>query len=104
MSSPALDFAPGRSTVLGGGIFPDRLTLWPLDDERYGLDATFQGPWACEDAEQAAAHLYAQDVAYALRQEADAGWTVRLGPINSLQVAEALGALIGSSSPAPLGP
>jgi hypothetical protein len=104
MSSPAPHFAPGCSTVLGGGIFPDRLTLWPLDDERYGLDARFQGPWACEDAEHAAAHLYAPDVDYALRQEADGGWTVRLGPMNSLQVAEALGALIGSRSPAPLGP
>lgn len=22
---------------------PDRLTIWPMDDSRYGLDASFQG-------------------------------------------------------------
>jgi hypothetical protein len=81
--------------VLGGGVFPDRLTLWPLDDERYGLDATFQGPWGCEDAELAAAQLHGQDMPHTLRQGDDGGWTVRVGPISSLQVARALGALIG---------
>ena len=25
------------------GPVPDRLTIWPVDDGRYGLDATFQG-------------------------------------------------------------
>ena len=100
MSSPTLDLAPSRSTVLGGGIFPDRLTLWPLDDGRYGLDATFLGPWACEDAEEAAAHLYSHDMPYALRQESGGGWTVRLGPISSVQVARALGAFVGSRSQA----
>jgi hypothetical protein len=100
MSSSALDFAPTRSTVVGGGIFPDRLTLWPLDHGRYGLDATFLGPWACEDAEEVAAHLYSHDMPYALREDAGGGWTVRLGPISSVQVARALGALIGSSSQA----
>ncbi|MCW3056318.1 MAG: hypothetical protein JWO21_287, partial [Solirubrobacterales bacterium] len=25
------------------GPVPDRLTIWPVDDGRYGLDATFHG-------------------------------------------------------------
>lgn len=25
------------------GPVPDRMTIWPVDDGRYGLDASFQG-------------------------------------------------------------
>ena len=33
-----MDDLPSRA-----GPVPDRLSIWPLDDGRYGLDATFQG-------------------------------------------------------------
>jgi uncharacterized protein YjbI with pentapeptide repeats len=32
------------------GPVPDRLTIWPMDDGRYGLDATFQGASGYERA------------------------------------------------------
>ena len=34
------------------GPVPDRLTIWPIDDGRYGLDATFQGQTGYERAQQ----------------------------------------------------
>lgn len=97
MTGSTLEQATTASTVLTGGVHPDRLTLWPLDDGRYGLDATFQGPWGCEDAEVAAARLCDHHMPPTLRPEPDGAWTVRLGPISSVQVARALGALVASA-------
>jgi hypothetical protein len=34
------------------GPVPDRMTIWPMDDGRYGLDATFQGASGYERAER----------------------------------------------------
>jgi len=71
-----------------------QLTLWPLDVNRYGLDATFRGHWGCEDAERQAARLRRCGMPAAIRQEPDGGWTVRLGPLHSLEVASALSSLV----------
>jgi hypothetical protein len=68
--------------------------LWPLDVGRYGLDLTFAGNWGCEDAEQEAARLRRRGMPNVIRQEADGGWTVRLGPLHSLDVARALTSLV----------
>lgn len=75
---------------------PERLTLWPLDEGRYGLDLSFGGSWGCEDAEQLALHLRARGLPHVLRPDPDGAWTVRLGPLSSLQVADALEAVVGS--------
>jgi hypothetical protein len=73
---------------------PDRLMLWPLDMGRYGLDVTFSGNWGCEDAERQAAQLRRRGIPNVIRQEPDGGWTVRLGPLHSLDVARALSSLV----------
>jgi hypothetical protein len=82
--------APTASRAIGQ---PSRLTLWPLEDGRYGLDAIFHGHWGCEDAEQHAGELGRRGIQSVIRPEADGGWTVRLGPLGSLDVARALGYL-----------
>ena len=86
-----------RSSANSAGSLsrPEHLKLWPLEAGRYGLDATFCGHWGCEDAEQHAARLARRGMASAIRPEADGGWTVRLGPLNSLEAARALTYLVG---------
>ena len=76
---------PSRRPVDGGpvpassqfpvkaGPVPDRLTIWPVDDGRYGLDATFQGASGYERAEYHQTELTRRDVPYSLRQELDGG-------------------------------
>lgn len=96
MSIPTPGLAPSHRAALGGGTPPDRLTLWPLDSGRYGLDAAFYGTWACEDAEQLAEQLRGDGMPLALRGESDGRWIVRMGPLSSLQVAQALAALAAS--------
>lgn len=73
---------------------PDRLMLWPLEVGRYGLDVTFSGSWGCEDAERQSAQLERRGIPSVIRPEADGGWTVRLGPLHSLDVARALSSLV----------
>ncbi len=91
---------PGRLTpacsagTTGPRAQPSRMKLWPLELGRYGLDVTFDGHWGCEDAERHAARLGERGMASAIRPEDEGGWTVRLGPLNSLQVARALSYLL----------
>ena len=69
------------------GPVPDRLTIWPVDDGRYGLDATFQR------ARQHQAELERAGVQHAFRQELDGSWTLRFGPLQASDVARALAAV-----------
>jgi hypothetical protein len=76
------------------GPVPDRLTIWPIDDGRYGLDATFQGETGYERAQRHRAQLDADQVPHTFRQELDGAWTLRFGPLPASDVAVALGAFV----------
>ena len=73
---------------------PDRLTIWPVDDGRYGLDATFHGSSGLQRAEYHKAELERQGVRHDFRQELDGGWTLRFGPLAAVHVAKALAAFV----------
>ena len=76
------------------GSVPDRLTIWPVDDGRYGLDATFQGSAGYERARQHQTELERDGVPHAFRQENDGGWTLRFGPLPAADIAGALSAFV----------
>ena len=76
------------------GPVPDRLTIWPVDDGRYGLDATFQGATGFERARRHQEHLEEEGVPHSFRQEPDGAWTLRFGPLRASDVAAALGAFV----------
>ncbi|HEX3518204.1 MAG TPA: hypothetical protein VHT29_04130 [Solirubrobacteraceae bacterium] len=76
------------------GPVPDRLTIWPMDDGRYGLDATFHGATGYARALQHDAELTHSGVAHAFRQELDGGWTLRFGPLQATAIAQALAAFV----------
>jgi hypothetical protein len=52
------------------GPVSDRLTIWPVDDGRYGLDATFQGVSGYERAEHHHADLTRRGVPHSFRSGA----------------------------------
>lgn len=82
---------PALSEVeLEAGPVADRVAIWPMDDGRYGLDATFQGASGFEMAERHERALRQAAVRWTLRQELDGGWTLRFGPITAADVAAAL--------------
>ncbi len=76
------------------GPVPDRLTIWPVDDGRYGLDATFQGVSGYERAEHHQRELRERNVPHSFRQELDGGWTLRFGPLRAIDIAAAMSAFV----------
>ena len=78
----------------GAGPVPDRMSIWPVDDGRYGLDATFQGATGYERATWHLSSLSARGVRHTLRQELGGGWTVRFAPLRAVDVAGALAAFV----------
>jgi hypothetical protein len=76
------------------GPVPDRLTIWPVDDGRYGLDATFQGGTGFERARRHATVLEEERVPHTIRQELDGAWTLRFGPLPASDIAVALSAFV----------
>lgn len=79
---------------LPAGPVADRVSIWPMDDGSYGLDATFQGASGYERAQFHETALEKVSVRWSLRQELDGGWTLRFGPISATDVAAALSAFI----------
>jgi hypothetical protein len=76
------------------GPVPDKLTIWPVDDGRYGLDATFQGASGYERAEHHQLELQRHGVPHSFRQDLGGGWTLRFGPFRAVDVAAALSAFV----------
>lgn len=76
------------------GPVADRLTIWPMDDGSYGLDATFQGASGHDRAELHVERLKAAGVRHSFRQELDGGWTLRFGPLTATDIDTALSAFI----------
>ncbi len=76
------------------GPVPDRLTSWPIDDGRYGLDATFHGGTGYERAQRHREHREIDAVPHSFRQELDGAWTLRFGPLAAAQIAAALCAFV----------
>jgi hypothetical protein len=76
------------------GPVADRLTLWPVDDGRYGLDAVFQGASGFERCEVHQAALEAAGARCSLVQGLDSSWSLRLGPLTAHEVGKAISAFV----------
>jgi hypothetical protein len=76
-----MSVTPGSPSGAGGSLRPNRVSIWPTDDGRYGVDFTYHGPTGYVDAERAEVVLGEAGVRTQFRQELDQAWTVRFGPI-----------------------
>jgi hypothetical protein len=84
----------GLEVDLPAGPVPDKLTLWPVDDGRYGLDAVFQGASGYERCEEHRATLNSASVECSLVQGLDDSWSLRFGPLTAHEVGHALTAFV----------
>jgi hypothetical protein len=65
-----------------GPLFaPDRLSIWPVEGGRYGIDATYHGASGYERSDAQRARLERVRLAVSVRQELNDCWTLRLGPL-----------------------
>lgn len=74
---------------------PGKLSIWPVEGGRFGLDATFTGSSGFARAPRHESLLTSADIRYQLRQELDDAWTLRLGPVAAAEVGAAVAAFIG---------
>ena len=81
----------------GGPLFaPDRMSVWPVEGSRYGVDGTYQGATGFERAEAQRQRLEAAHLSASVRQELGDGWTLRLGPLTHGAAWAAIEAFLGS--------
>jgi hypothetical protein len=78
---------------------PDRLSVWPVEDERYGLDATYHGATGFERAEAQRQRLQTANLSASVRQELGDDWTLRLGPLTHGAAWTAIEAFLGPPVP-----
>lgn len=84
----------GSELEFPAGPVADKLTLWPVDDGRYGLDAVFQGASGYERCEAHQTALTEAGVKCSLVQGLDGDWSLRLGPLTAHEVGRAISAFI----------
>ena len=79
-----------------GPLFaPDRMSVWPVEGDRYSVDGTYQGATGFERAEAQRQHLQAVNLSASVRQELGDGWTLRLGPLTHGAAWAAIEAFLG---------
>lgn len=84
----------GLEIDMPAGPVADKLTLWPVDDGRYGLDAVFQGASGYERCEEHLTALVAAGVQCKMLQGMDNSWSLRFGPLTAHEVGRALTAFV----------
>jgi hypothetical protein len=84
----------GSEVDFPAGPVADKLTLWPVDDGRYGLDAVFQGASGYERCEEHRSALSAAGVECRMLQNLDNSWSLRFGPLTAHETGRAVTAFV----------
>ena len=64
-----------------GPTRPDKLTLWPVEGDRYGIDVVYIGQHGWRRADVVHRQLGGAGVPSRFLQEVDQSWKVRIGPV-----------------------
>jgi hypothetical protein len=78
-----------------GRPVPDKLTIWPVEAGRFGVDATFVGATGYSRACRHQELLRTAGVRHQFRQGLGDEWTLRLGPVPAADVGTAVDAFVG---------
>lgn len=73
---------------------PDRVSVWPLDTSRFGVDVTYEGATGYELASRHELALQRAGIPYSFRQELGGAWTVRI-TVPGGQVAAVVARFVG---------
>jgi hypothetical protein len=84
----------GLEIDIPAGPVADKLTLWPVDDGRYGLDAVFQGASGYERCEEHRVALKAAGVECRMLQGMDNSLSLRFGPLTAHEAGRAVSAFV----------
>jgi hypothetical protein len=73
---------PSAANPDGRPTRPDKLSIWPVEDERFGVDVLYVGVQGFRRADVVHRQLVGAGVAATLKQEDADGWVVRFGPVS----------------------
>jgi hypothetical protein len=74
---------------------PDKLSIWPVEGGRFGIDAHYHGATGAQRAEHQLSRLDEAGLAATVRPGPDDGTTLRLGPLAHQAAWLALEAFLG---------
>jgi len=78
----AVPAAPSAATADGRPTRPDKLSIWPVEEERFGVDVLYVGAQGFRRADVVHRQLVAAGVDARLIQQGDVDWVVRFGPVS----------------------
>jgi hypothetical protein len=73
---------PSSATPDGRPTRPDRLSIWPMDDERFGIDVLYLGAQGYRRADVVKRQIESLGLEATMRQDGERGWVVRFGPVS----------------------
>jgi hypothetical protein len=76
------ELVPSEANPDGRPTRPDKLSIWPTEDERFGIDVLYLGAQGHRRAEIVIRQIGSAGVEAVLRQEGENGWIVRFGPVS----------------------
>jgi len=98
----AVDTAPMAPKALSlPALKPDRVTIWPIDDDHFGADVLYLGRGAYQRAVEIDGELTSAGFATTFRQDVDGAWGVRLGPLERRVLLSLLDQVVGGDRTRP---
>jgi hypothetical protein len=73
---------PSSATPDGRPTRPDKLSIWPMDEEHFGIDVLYMGTQGYRRAEVVKRQIDSLGLEATMRQDDDRGWIVRFGPVS----------------------
>ena len=73
-----------------GSTRPDRLTIWPVEGDQFGMDVGWGGATGNRRATVVARLLAGAGIRGRLTQSVDGAWEVRVGPVPGADVARVI--------------
>lgn len=79
---------------LPGPTRPDKISIWPVERDRFGIDVLYHGATGFRRADQVQRQLQDSGVEAQLRQEHGDAWIVRFGPVDRGQMLTVLNGFV----------
>lgn len=74
--------APPAVNADGRPTRPDKLSIWPTDEETFGIDVLYLGPQGKRRAGVVHRQIREAGLPVSVRTEGESGWIVRFGPVS----------------------
>jgi hypothetical protein len=83
----------------GPMLAPDKISIWPVEGGRFGIDGTYQGSGGFERAESQRRRLTAVNVSASVREDPGEAWILRVGPLSRGAAWTAIESFLGPRRP-----